>query len=268
MLRACLERARLLTPPGFPSVTRRPAVAAKSRTWTPIQAVGSQSSREGKGTSAAANPPAAAAPTIPAVTGRTTAAPPAPVLLTTSHADDLIRAVYSHMFGQAYLFAADRASLVPTESAFRCGVLTVKDLMRAVAKSPAYKARFFHKQTTYANIEALAGHLLGRSPHGVDEYRRWARVYDASGYEAMVNAMMDDGEYDDAFGDATVPYCRKHGLSVTGADAYRRAVTPAGIRLDDSAVEEGDGGAAAGLVVVGILVAAVIGYLLSTGSTH
>lgn len=249
---------------------RCPSVAATPRTWTPIKAVDSQTSREGKGTSAAAKPPPAVTPAGPVVSsGRATAAPPAPVLLsTTREDDDLLRAVYDHMFGQAYLFAADRASLVPVESAFRSGVLTVKDLVRAVAKSPAYMARFFHKQTTYANIEVLAGHLLGRRPDGVDEYRQWARVYDAAGYEAMVNAMMDDGEYDAAFGDGTVPHCRTHGLSVTGADAYRRAVSPAGIRLSDAEGVEGDGSATAGLVVVGILAAAVIGYLLTTGATH
>lgn len=130
-------------------------------------------------------------------------------------------------------------------------------------------ARFFHQQTTYANVEVMVGHLLGRRPNGVDEYRQWARVYDASGYAAMVNAMMDDGEYDAAFGDGTVPHTRAHGLSVTGADAYRRAVTPAGIRLGDEGVGEDDGGAAAGLAVVAILAALAIGgYLLSTGATN
>lgn len=255
--------------PGFPSVSRRPAVAAKPRTWTPIEAVNSQPSREGKGTSAAAKAPPAEAPDEAAGRGGgTAAAPAAATLQATARTDDeLLRAVYDHMFGQAYLFAADRGSLVPAESAFRRGALTVKDLVRAVAKSPAYMERFFHKQTTYANIEVLAGHLLGRRPDGVDEYRQWARVYDAAGYGAMVNAMMDGGEYDAAFGDATVPYCLTHGLSVTGAEAYRRAVTPAGIRLGDEAAREGDASAAAALVVVGILAAAVIGYLLSTGAT-
>ncbi|GAB0493861.1 hypothetical protein MMPV_005147 [Pyropia vietnamensis] len=204
---------------------------------------------------------------MPIISGRTTAAPPAPVLLNTTRAnEDIIRSIYQHMFGQAYLFATDRESLVPVESAFRCGVLTVKDMVRAVAKSPTYMARFFHKQTTYANIELLTGHLLGRRPNGVDEYRQWARVYDSAGYEAMVNAMMDDGEYDTAFGDDTVPYCRTHGLSVTGPEAYRRAVTPAGIRLDDSEAGDDAGGAAAGVLVVGVLLAAIIGYVLSTSA--
>lgn len=248
-------------------MNRRPGASAKPRTWTTIKAADGQFSREGASTSASPVSSPVAAPATPAVTGRTTAAPPAPVLLTTTRADeDIIRSVYQHMFGQAYLFAADRASLVPVESGFRCGVLTVKDLVRAVAKSPTYKARFFHKQTTYANIELLTGHLLGRRPNGIDEYRQWARVYDSAGYGAMVNAMMDDGEYDAAFGDGTVPHCRAHGLSVTGAKAYRRAVTPAGIRLDDTDAEADDGGAAAGIVVVGILIAAIIGYVLSTSA--
>lgn len=246
-------------------MSRRAAVSAKPRAWTLVKAVDSDAKR-------ASTAPPAQAPVAHPVGETTFTAPPTAVPSTTAFAQDadsLIRSVYDRMFGQAYLFAADRASLVPVESAFRCGALTVKDLVRAVAKSPAYMARFFHQQTTYANVEVMVGHLLGRRPNGVDEYRQWARVYDASGYAAMVNAMMDDGEYDAAFGDGTVPHTRAHGLSVTGADAYRRAVTPAGIRLGDEGVGEDDGGAAAGLAVVAILAALAIGgYLLSTGATN
>lgn len=193
---------------------------------------------------------------------------PAPMTSRVDEADALIKAVYAHMFGNAYLFAADRACLIPAESAFRTGGLSVKDFARRVAKSPAYMNRFFHKQTTYANIEILAGHLLGRRPNGVEDYARWSRVYDGSGYLALVDAMLDDGEYDQAYGDATVPHARAHGVAVTGADAYLRAATPAGIRLGEEGGGEVDGGALAGAVVAGILAAAVIGYLLSTGGTH
>lgn len=244
---------------------RRPAVAAKAHVWTLIKAVDSDAKR-------ASTAPLAAAPAARPVGGTAFSTPLTTVPSTTAYAQDadtLILNVYNHMFGQAYLFAADRASLVPVESAFRCGTLTVKDLVRAVAKSPAYMARFFHQQTTYANVEVMVGHLLGRRPNGIEEYRQWARVYDASGYAAMVNAMMDDGEYDTAFGASTVPHARVHELSVTGPDAYRRAVTPAGIRLGDGGAGQYDGGAAAGLAVAAILAALAIGgYLLSTGTTH
>jgi len=255
---------------GLASVCRRPTATSKPHTWTTVKAVGSQSFGDSKSARVESAPvsPAAAKSFVPAVAAFSSASPTGAPISRASEADGLIRAVYAHMFGQAYLFAADRACLTPAESAFRAGIMTVKDLVRAVAKSPAYTARFLEKQTTFANVEVLTGHLLGRRPTGVDDYRRWARVYDAAGYDAMVNAMMDDGEYDEAFGDATVPHGRLHGLSVTGPEAYRRAVTPTGIRLDGAEGGEEDGaGMAAGLAVVGLLAALAIGLALSTGGS-
>ena len=248
------------------SICRRPTVATKLPTWTIVKAVNitpfGDYARPGVDLPPA--PLAAAAATEPAPIITTFVPPIATPTERAQEADTLIRAVYAHMFGQAYLFAADRTCLAPAESAFRVGLLSVKDLVRAVAKSRAYTTRFLEKQTTYANVEVLTSHLLGRRPAGVDDYRRWARVYDAAGYGAMVDAMMGDGEYDDAFGDAVVPHERVFGLPVSEAEAYRRAVTPAGIRLDRAVEEEDDAGTlAVGLGIMVLLVVVVAGLAVA-----
>jgi len=127
----------------------------------------------------------------------------------------LIRGIYRTIFSNAYLYDADAAALAVPESDLKSGTLTVKEFVRTVAKSDAYVKRFFTPRPLYGAIELLSKHLLGRTPDGLEDYRARSAVYDAGGYGAMVDAMLDDGEYDDAFGDDTAPFLRGH-LTTSG----------------------------------------------------
>ena len=193
---------------------------------------------------------------------------PAPAAPATDR-NTLLREVYMHMFGQGYLFAADRDRMNDTESAFRRGILSVKDLVRAVAKSPIYKRRFLSKTSTDANVGIVVGHLLGRVPDKAKDNRRWVCICAEDGYDAMVDTVMDDGEYDEAFGDNTVPFSRDASVSVTGADAYLRATEMESVPPESKAVAEaseydGDPDAARAEVVVGFSAMALIyGYWAS-----
>jgi len=128
-----------------------------------------------------------------------------------------------HIFGQGCLVATDRDSMNDTESAFRSGIMNVKDLVRVVAKSPIYKRRSLSKTSTAANVGILVGHLLGHVPDKADDSCRWACICSEDGYDAVIDAVMDDVECDEAFGDSTVLFLRDESFSVTGADAYSRA---------------------------------------------
>ena len=52
--------------------------------------------------------------------------------------------------------------------------------------------------------------MLGSTPDGLEEYRVRSGVYDTKGYEAYMDSFLDDGEYDQAFGEDMVPYLRGH----------------------------------------------------------
>ncbi len=56
--------------------------------------------------------------------------------------ENAMRACYRHVFGNAYVMEEERAELSVAESQFKLGNLTVKEFVRALAKSYAYRARF------------------------------------------------------------------------------------------------------------------------------
>lgn len=124
--------------------------------------------------------------------------------------EEIISNVYRTVFGNAYIMESERATMAKDESEFRDGRTTVKDFVRALVKSNEYKRRFFDSRPLYGAIELAYKHVLGRTPDGLEEYRVRSGVYDTKGYEAYMDSFLDDGEYDQAFGEDMVPYLRGH----------------------------------------------------------
>eukprot|EP00183_Erythrolobus_madagascarensis_P000255 CAMPEP_0185848298 /NCGR_PEP_ID=MMETSP1354-20130828/3239_1 /TAXON_ID=708628 /ORGANISM="Erythrolobus madagascarensis, Strain CCMP3276" /LENGTH=344 /DNA_ID=CAMNT_0028548685 /DNA_START=127 /DNA_END=1161 /DNA_ORIENTATION=- len=122
--------------------------------------------------------------------------------------ESIISSIYRQVFGNAYIMESERAEMAKAESEFRDMRMTVKEFIRCLAKSEQYKKRFFDARPLYAAIELNFKHFLGRTPDGLEQYRAKSAVYDASGYEAFVDAFFDDGEYDEVFDDYEVPYYR------------------------------------------------------------
>jgi phycoerythrin-associated linker protein len=126
-----------------------------------------------------------------------------------STAEDLeviIRAVYRQVFGNAYVMESERA-VVP-ESQFKRGELSVREFVRALAKSNAYSSRFFEISPRYRFIELNFKHLLGRTPEGLEEMRVHSTILDTEGFEAEIDSYLDSDEYQNAYGENIVPYYR------------------------------------------------------------
>ncbi len=124
-------------------------------------------------------------------------------------ADDLeriIRAVYRQILGNAYVMESERP-VVP-ESQFKRGELSVREFIRAVAKSDLYKSRFFDTCPRYRFIELNFKHFLGRTPANLEEMRAHSTILDTQGYEAEIDSYLDSDEYQNAFGENIVPYYR------------------------------------------------------------
>mgnify|MGYP003338869816 CR=1 FL=1 len=74
----------------------------------------------------------------------------------------IIRAVYQQVLGHQYVMESER--LAGAESLFRNGYLSVRELVRMVAKSGLYRARFFENCNPYHFIELNFKHLqIGRA---------------------------------------------------------------------------------------------------------
>jgi len=125
----------------------------------------------------------------------------------TSSEDELeavIRAVYKQVLGNAHLMESER--LTSAESQLRDRSITVRDFVRAVAKSEIYRSRFFESSAPYRFVELNFKHLLGRAPQDKAEVSEHIRRCNDDGYDAEIDSYIDSAEYMAAFGDNVVPY--------------------------------------------------------------
>jgi phycoerythrin-associated linker protein len=121
-------------------------------------------------------------------------------------AEIIILAVYRQVLGNAYVMESER--LVVPESQFKRGELSVREFVRAVAKSELYRSRFFTSCARYRAIELNFRHLLGRPPLDLEEMRMHSTILDTQGFEAEVDSYLDSDEYQNTFGENFVPYIR------------------------------------------------------------
>ncbi|MGB7085806.1 MAG: phycobilisome linker polypeptide [Phormidesmis sp.] len=120
--------------------------------------------------------------------------------------EDIINAVYRQVLGNAYVMESER--LTVAESQFKLGEYSVREFVRAVAKSDLYRTRFFESCPRYRYTELNFRHLLGRAPNNYDEMKFHSNVLDAEGFEADIDTYLDSDEYQNTFGENFVPYIR------------------------------------------------------------
>ena len=116
----------------------------------------------------------------------------------------LIRSVYRQVLGQQYVMNSER--LEGAESLFRNGYLSVRELVRTIAKSGLYRSRFFENCNPYHFIELNFKHLLGRAPQNKAEMLHHFTILQNDGYDAEIDSYIDSAEYQERFGEEVVPY--------------------------------------------------------------
>lgn len=134
-----------------------------------------------------------------------------PAILTDEDKETTILTGLRHIFGNAYLMEEERAQFYVAESSYRCGDITAKEFVRAVAKSETYRQRFFDSVSQFRFIELNFKHFLGRSPLNQVEYSKHFKIFAEGGYEAEIDSYFDDSEYDDVFGEDVLPFTRFRG---------------------------------------------------------
>lgn len=131
-----------------------------------------------------------------------------PVELRPSRSPDevaaVIRAVYKQVLGNPHVMESER--LTSAESQLANGTLTVREFVRAVAKSDFYRRRYFESCAPYRFIELNFKHLLGRAPADQGEISEHIQTCIGQGYEAEIDSYLDGNEYQSKFGDNIVPY--------------------------------------------------------------
>ncbi|WP_036483772.1 phycobilisome linker polypeptide [Myxosarcina sp. GI1] len=117
-----------------------------------------------------------------------------------------ISTVYRQVLGNDHLMNSER--LTSAESLLADGSISVREFVRAVAKSELYKSKFFYNNYHPRTIELNFKHLLGRAPYDEAEIVEHLDLYQNEGFEADIDSYIDSDEYVRNFGDNIVPYYR------------------------------------------------------------
>ncbi len=130
----------------------------------------------------------------------------------------IVRAVYRQVLGFQYVMESER--LEGAESLFNNGYLSVRELVRTVAKSGLYREKFFENCNPYHFIELNHKHLLGRAPQSKAEMLHHFTILQDEGYDAEIDSYIDSAEYQDRFGEEQVPYI--HGWDYSPGQVGRQ----------------------------------------------
>ncbi|HBC40614.1 MAG TPA: photosystem I reaction center subunit XII [Pseudanabaena sp.] len=120
--------------------------------------------------------------------------------------DSVIRAVYKQVWGNPHVMESER--LISAESKLTNGEISIREFVRIAAKSDFYRDRYFSSCAPYRFVELNFLHLLGRAPQDQREVSEHIIRCVAEGYDAEIDSYIDSDEYQNAFGENTVPFYR------------------------------------------------------------
>ncbi|MBE9138320.1 phycobilisome rod-core linker polypeptide [Nodosilinea sp. LEGE 07088] len=122
-----------------------------------------------------------------------------------SSTQTLISAAYRQVFGRE-VYSGQRSNVA--EIKLENGEITVKEFIRAIAKSEAFRKTYWTSLYVMKAVEYIHRRLLGRPTYGRKETNAYFDICAKKGFYALVDSMIDSQEYVEAFGEDTVPYER------------------------------------------------------------
>jgi phycobilisome rod-core linker protein len=120
---------------------------------------------------------------------------------------ELINAAYRQVLSEHLILQFNRQ--VQLESQLKNRTITVRDFIRGLAKSEAFRRAVVDTNSNYRLVEVCLKRLLGRAPYSKDEEIAWSIKVATLGWGQFVDALVDSEEYQTNFGDTTVPYQRR-----------------------------------------------------------
>ncbi|MBD0266821.1 MAG: phycobilisome rod-core linker polypeptide [Cyanobacteria bacterium Co-bin8] len=131
-------------------------------------------------------------------------------VLSASDMDDLIAAGYRQVFHEQQMLKSNRQILL--ESQLRAGQITVRDFIRGLATSGAFRTWNFEVNNNYRFVELCVQRLLGRNVYDEREKIAWSIMLATKGLYGFVDDLLNSEEYLSNFGENTVPYQRRRVL--------------------------------------------------------
>ncbi|WP_017720785.1 phycobilisome rod-core linker polypeptide [Kamptonema formosum] len=131
-----------------------------------------------------------------------------------SSAQAVIRAAYLQVFGRD-LYDGQRQKVA--EIKLENGDITMREFIRILAKSDVFRNMYWTSLYVCKAVEYIHRRLLGRPTYGRQEMNAYFDICAKKGFYALVDAILDSKEYEESFGEDTVP--------------YERYLTPGGLAL-------------------------------------
>ncbi|MBD2431684.1 MULTISPECIES: phycobilisome rod-core linker polypeptide [Fischerella] len=126
----------------------------------------------------------------------------------------VIRGAYLQVFGRD-VYEGQRLKV--QEIKLENGEISVREFIRALAKSDLFRKLYWTPYYVCKAIEYIHRRLLGRPTYGRQENNKYFDICSKKGFYALIDAIIDSEEYSQAFGEDTVP--------------YERYLTPGGVAL-------------------------------------
>ncbi|MCP9849146.1 phycobilisome rod-core linker polypeptide [Cyanobium sp. Morenito 9A2] len=136
---------------------------------------------------------------------------------TESSTGSVINAVYVQVLGTAG-YAGERVKV--EEIKLENGDISLREFIRQVARSTAFRRRYWNGLYITKAIEIIHRRLLGRPTFGRWEIDAYFDTAARKGFYGVVDAIIDSLEYSESFGEDTVPYER----FITPSDLSARRV--------------------------------------------
>ena len=131
-----------------------------------------------------------------------------------STTQSVIRAAYRQVFGRdVYDGQRDKLSEIKLEN----GDISLKEFIKRLAKSELFRSLYWTPHYVTKAIEYIHRRLLGRPTYGRKEINKYFDIASKKGLHAIIDAIIDSPDYNQAFGEDTVP--------------YERYLTPAGLSM-------------------------------------
>ena len=126
----------------------------------------------------------------------------------------VIRAAYLQVFGRD-VYEGQRLKVA--EIKLENGEINIREFIRSLAKSDLFRSLYWTRLYVTKAVEYIHRRLLGRPTYGRQEINSYFDICSKKGFYALIDALIDSPEYNEAFGEDTVP--------------YERYLTPGGVSL-------------------------------------
>ena len=124
---------------------------------------------------------------------------------TESSTQAVIRAAYLQVFGRD-VYEGQRLKVA--EIRLENGEIPMREFIRELAKSDTFRKLYWTPLYVVKAIEYIHRRLLGRPTYGRQEMNKYFDLCAKKGLYALVDELLDSAEYNETFGEDTVPYER------------------------------------------------------------